>query len=86
MYECGYVPEFAKAVRFLRDYDGDIFMWWKDFRSRPAFMKEGDDVLLITLGVAACFCYRYSQSLAYLAQRSRYPMEAVDLAAVLASG
>jgi Putative esterase len=58
MYECCYIPEFAKAVRFLRDYDGDIFKWWKDFRSRPAFMKEGDDVLLITLGVAACFSAR----------------------------
>jgi hypothetical protein len=58
MYECCYIPEFAKAVRVLRDYDGDIFAWWKDFRSRPAFMKEGDDVLLITLGVAACFSAR----------------------------
>jgi len=58
MYECCYIPEFAKAVRFLREYDGDIFKWWKDFRSRPAFMKEGDDVLLITLGVAACFSAR----------------------------
>jgi hypothetical protein len=58
MYECCYIPEFAKAVRFLREYDGDIFKWWKDFRSRTAFMKEGDDVLLITLGVAACFSAR----------------------------
>jgi Putative esterase len=58
MYECCYIPEFAKAVRLLRDYDGDIFKWWEDFRSRPAFMKEGDDVLLITLGVAACFSAR----------------------------
>jgi Putative esterase len=58
MYECCYIPEFAKAVRLLRDYGGDIFKWWKDFRSRPAFMKEGDDVLLITLGVAACFSAR----------------------------
>jgi hypothetical protein len=58
MYECCYIPEFAKAVRLLRDYDGDIFAWWKDFRSRPVFMKEGDDVLLITLGVAACFSAR----------------------------
>lgn len=58
MYECCYIPEFAKAVRLLRDHDGDIFKWWKDFQSRPAFMKEGDDVLLITLGVAACFSAR----------------------------
>ncbi len=58
MYECCYIPEFAKAVRFLRDYDGDIFKWWKDFRARTAFAKKGDDVLLITLGVAACFSAR----------------------------
>jgi Putative esterase len=58
MYECCYIPEFAKAVRFLRDYDGDIFKWWKDFRARTAFTKQGDDVLLITLGVAACFSAR----------------------------
>ena len=42
MYECCYIPEFAKAVRFLRDYDGDIFAWWKDFQARTAFTKEGD--------------------------------------------
>jgi hypothetical protein len=58
MYECCYIPEFARAVRLLRDYDGDIFRWWKEFRSRPAFMKEGDDVLVMTLGVAACFSAR----------------------------
>ncbi len=58
MYECSYIPEFAKAVRHLREFDGDIFAWWKDFQTRPAFTKEGDHVLVMTLGVAACFSAR----------------------------
>jgi hypothetical protein len=53
-----YIPEFAKAARYLRDYDGDIFAWWKDFQSRPAFTKESDQVLVMTLGVSACFSAR----------------------------
>ena len=32
LYEFCYIPEFAKAVRHLRDYDGDIWRWWDDFR------------------------------------------------------
>ncbi|HMK64112.1 MAG TPA: alpha/beta hydrolase-fold protein [Acidimicrobiales bacterium] len=55
LYEYCYIPEFAKAVRYLRDYDGSIDAWWKDFRSRVAFTKPGDDTLLMLLGVAACF-------------------------------
>jgi Putative esterase len=55
LYELCYVPEFGKAVRLLRDYDGDILRWWDDFRSRVAFTKEADDVLLITLGCSAAF-------------------------------
>ena len=55
LYELSYVPEFAKAVRHLRAWDGDIFRWWDDFRSRTSFTKEGDDTLLITLGCAAAF-------------------------------
>jgi len=55
LYELSYVPEFGKAVRYLRDYDHDIGRWWDDFRSRPSFTKEADNVLLITLGCAACF-------------------------------
>ncbi|HMK99498.1 MAG TPA: alpha/beta hydrolase-fold protein [Acidimicrobiales bacterium] len=55
LYEYCYIPEFAKAVRYLRDYDGSIEAWWKDFRSRVAFTKPGDDTLLMVLGVAACF-------------------------------
>jgi hypothetical protein len=55
LYEFCYIPEFAKAVRLLRDYDGSIEAWWEDFKSRIAFTKPGDDTLLMLLGVAACF-------------------------------
>jgi Putative esterase len=58
LYELCYIPEFGKAVRLLRDYDGDIFRWWDDFRSRVPFTHEGDALLLMTLGVAACFSAR----------------------------
>jgi hypothetical protein len=55
LYELCYVPEFGKAVRHLRGYDGDIWRWWADFTSRVSFTKEEDQVLLILLGVSACF-------------------------------
>jgi hypothetical protein len=55
LYELVYVKEFGDCVRYLRDYDGDIWKWWADFNSRPSFTKKADDTLLITLGVAACF-------------------------------
>jgi S-formylglutathione hydrolase FrmB len=55
LYELSYIPEFGPAVRLLRDYGGDIWRWWDDFRSRVSFTKEADQVLLGLLGVAACF-------------------------------
>ena len=55
LYELCYVPDFGKCVRHLRDYDGDIWRWWADFRSRTSFTKEADMDLLMLLGVAACF-------------------------------
>ncbi|MGH3385009.1 MAG: alpha/beta hydrolase [Nocardioidaceae bacterium] len=55
LYECVYVHEFAESVRALREYDGDIWRWWADFRSRVAFTKAEDSKLLMMLGVAACF-------------------------------
>ena len=51
LYEHCYLPEFADAVRHLRDYDGDIWRWWDDFRSRPSFTKAEDESLLTLLGV-----------------------------------
>lgn len=58
LYENCYIPEFGTAVRLLRDYDGDIWQWWDDFRSRVSFTKEADDHLLMILGVSACFSAR----------------------------
>jgi hypothetical protein len=58
LYEYCYLEEFGKAVRLLREYDGDIWRWWDDFRSRVAFTKEGDMVLVMTLGCSACFSAR----------------------------
>src|SRR5258708_726551 len=55
LYELSYLPGFGRAARLLRDYDGDIWRWWDDFRSRVAFTKEADHALLMLLGVAACF-------------------------------
>jgi hypothetical protein len=55
LYEMSYVPDFGRAARLLRDYGGDIWRWWDDFRSRASFTKEADQVLLGLLGVAACF-------------------------------
>jgi hypothetical protein len=55
LYEHCYAAKFGEVARGLRDYDGDIWRWWDDFRSRVAFTKAEDSILLITLGVAACF-------------------------------
>jgi S-formylglutathione hydrolase FrmB len=55
LYEYCYIPEFAKSVRLLRDWDGSLDNWWSDFRARVAFTKPGDDTLLMMLGVSACF-------------------------------
>jgi hypothetical protein len=55
LYEMCYVPDFGRAARLLRDYGGDIWRWWDDFRSRVSFTNEADQVLLGLLGVAACF-------------------------------
>ncbi|MBO0804045.1 MAG: enterochelin esterase [Nocardiopsaceae bacterium] len=55
LYEASYIPAFPGAVRLLRGYDGDIFRWWADFRSRVSFTKPEDHDLLLVLGIAACF-------------------------------
>jgi len=55
LYEFCYIPEFAAAFRCLRDYDGDIWRWWRDFTGREAFTKDEDMPLVGLLGVAACF-------------------------------
>jgi S-formylglutathione hydrolase FrmB len=58
LYEYCYLPEFARCVRHLREYDGDVIAWWNDFRSRVSFTKEEDMDLLSIFGVAACFSAR----------------------------
>src|ERR1700735_2685688 len=58
LYEYSYIPEFPVAVRHLRKYDGDIFRWWDDFRSRVSFTRPEDMTLVGLLGVAACFSAR----------------------------
>ena len=55
LYEQGYLRDFGTAARLLRAYDGDIWRWWDDFRSRVAFTDPADSTLLGLLGVAACF-------------------------------
>jgi hypothetical protein len=55
LYEHCYLPDFAEAVRYLREYDGDIWRWWDDFRSRPAMSKKEDESLLTSLGCSAAF-------------------------------
>jgi S-formylglutathione hydrolase FrmB len=55
LYEFCYLPEFGKSMRHLRDYGGDIWRWWADFRSRTSFTADADMDLLMLLGVSACF-------------------------------
>jgi len=55
LYECCYIPEFPKAVRALRSWDGDIGAWWADFRPRAGVPRPDDHLLLMMLGVSACF-------------------------------
>jgi hypothetical protein len=55
LYEQCYLRDFGNIARALRDYDHDIQNWWTEFRGRTSFTKPNDDLLLITLGVAACF-------------------------------
>jgi hypothetical protein len=60
LYEMCYLPDFAKAVRALRnDYGGSYEAFWADFRSRPPtsppMSKETDGSLVMVYGCAAAF-------------------------------
>ncbi len=55
LYELCYIPEFGKAARALRDYDGSYERFWEDFHSRPAMSKPTDGSLAMLYGVAAAF-------------------------------
>ena len=56
LFECCYQPEFPKCARVLREhYEGSYEKFWDDFRSRPAFSREGDQELLNAWCMAACY-------------------------------
>ena len=56
LFEACYLPEFRESVRVLREeYEGSFERFWEDFRSRPAFSKEGDGHLLNDWCMAACY-------------------------------
>jgi S-formylglutathione hydrolase FrmB len=55
LYEHCYLRDFGPAVRALRRYDGDIWRWWDEFRSRVPFTDPADVELIGLLGVAAAF-------------------------------
>jgi Putative esterase len=56
LFEVCYLPEFGPCARALRDhYDGSWDRFWADFRSRPAFSKRDDAVLVNEYAMAACY-------------------------------
>jgi len=55
LYEYCYLKDFGAAVRALRGYDGDIWAWWREFRSRTPFTSPADYQLILLLAVAAAF-------------------------------
>jgi Putative esterase len=56
LFEACYLPAFRESARHLRDnYEGSFEKFWEDFRSRPAFSKEPDHVLLNDWCMAACY-------------------------------
>jgi hypothetical protein len=56
LFEACYLPEFRETVRALRDqYEGSFDRFWEDFRSRPAFSKKEDGVLLNVWCMSACY-------------------------------
>ncbi len=56
LFETCYLPDFRVSARTLRDkYGGSFERFWTNFRSRPAFSKEGDDTLVNYYCMAACY-------------------------------
>jgi S-formylglutathione hydrolase FrmB len=56
LFEVCYLPDFRASVRALRDhYGGSFDAFWEDFRSRPAFARESDALLLNDWCMAACY-------------------------------
>ena len=56
LFEACYLPDLRAAARALRDdYEGSFDRFWEDLRSRPAFSKGGDGVLMNVWCMAACY-------------------------------
>src|SRR5947208_12930815 len=56
LFEVCYQPELRECARALRDdYGGSFEKFWESFRSRPAFSKPSDGVLLNQWCMAACY-------------------------------
>ena len=56
LFEVCYQRDFPEVARALRDnYEGSCEKFWQDFRSRPAFSKKSDHVLLNVWCMAACY-------------------------------
>ena len=56
LFEACYLPEMPMVARALRDeYEGSYERFWQDFRSRPAFSKDSDHVLLNQWCMAGCY-------------------------------
>ena len=56
LYEQCYARDFGEVVRQLREsYNGSYEGFWRDFRSRVAFTRPADGLLVATWGVAACY-------------------------------
>jgi hypothetical protein len=56
LFEACYLRDFAPAARTLRDrYEGSYDRFLEDFRSRPAFSREGDDALMNAYAMAAAY-------------------------------
>lgn len=58
LYEYLYLPLFARCVRALRGYDGDVRAWWRDLATRTPMTRDGDGDLALLLGAAAAFTPR----------------------------
>ncbi len=56
LFEMCYAHDFPKSVRTLRDnYHGSFAEFWKGFRGRTAFTREGDGELLNDWCMPACY-------------------------------
>ena len=56
LFETCYLPDFRISARTLSyHYESSIERFWADFRSRPAFSKDGDHTLVNDYCMAACY-------------------------------